>query len=131
MERQFNALLRGAFAKVFEEDSSITPELLKEQIYADVRPVLSARELFAADMTTQAPAMTLASVRTLLGNVCNILRQAGFANSADLPAALPDAQQQQLLLRFWAANRENAHRLLVERSRFQVESFVVRRGFGC
>lgn len=37
MERQFNAVLRGAFAKVFEEDSSITPELLKEQIYADVR----------------------------------------------------------------------------------------------
>lgn len=33
MERQFNLLLRAAFAKVFEDDNSITPELLKEQLF--------------------------------------------------------------------------------------------------
>jgi hypothetical protein len=62
MERQFTALLRGAFAKVFEEDASITPELLKEQIFAENADV------------------TLATVRTLLGTCCNVLRQAGYAN---------------------------------------------------
>jgi hypothetical protein len=42
-----------------------------------------------------------------------------FAHSADVPPkSLANEQQQQLLERFWVAQRENAHRLLVERSRF-------------
>lgn len=32
--------------------------------------------------------------------------------------ALPDPAQQQQLARFWASNRESAHRALVARSRF-------------
>ena len=104
MEQRFPLLLRASFKKVFEEDDSITPELVKEELYKDFNE------------------MTLGAVRTLLGSCCNILRQAGFEDNLSVELMNKNKlseSQQAIFQKFWAQQRENARKALVEKSRFQ------------
>lgn len=101
-EQIFAALLRASFKKVFEEDASITAELLKEQLYKD-----------DADMNVNA-------VRGLLNLCSNLLRQAGFEGELSQDAlhkSKLSASQQDVFQRFWATQKDNAHKILADKSR--------------
>ncbi len=98
-EQSFALFLKASFKRVFEEDSSVTAELIKEQLLKDE---------------------PLNNVRTLLGACCNVLKQAGYEGELTdeilAKAKLTDAQKS-VLSRFWASQKDAAHRLLAERSR--------------
>jgi len=98
-DQTFALFLKACFKKVFEEDNTVTAELIREELLKE-EPINN--------------------IRALLGTCCNVLRQAGYegelADEALAKAKLSDAQKN-VLGRFWAQQKEAAHRLLAERSR--------------
>ncbi len=98
-DQTFALFLRACFKKVFEDDASVTPELIKEELLKEE---------------------PLNNVRALFGLCCSLLRQAGQEGDLGeetLSKSKLSSAQQNVFQRFWTQQKESVHRILAERSR--------------
>ena len=98
-DQTFALFLKACSRRVFEEDASVTAELIKEELLKDE---------------------PLNAVRQLYGTCCTLLRQAGFEGdlTADaLAKAKLTPEQKSVASRFWATQKEAAQRVLADKSR--------------
>ena len=101
-EREYAFMLKAAFKKVFEGESSISAELVQEQGLYKGQPVNTVRALLAAS--------------------CNLLRQAGFEGELKeetLKKSKLSPEQQDVFGRFWTSQKAAAQRILSDQSRLQ------------